>query len=72
MPALGELFSASRGGGAFVNGERIHASNIATESQAVLCFDSLVSAARQPFAAQLLPWMQPSGRSAAWAAASMP
>src|ERR1022692_4797043 len=66
MPALGELFAASRGGGAFVNGQRMHASLIASISQAVLCFDSLNSAARQPFGPQLLAWMQPF-----WAVRSM-
>src|ERR1022692_4008621 len=66
MPALGELFAASRGGGAFVNGQRMHASSIAGISQAVLCFDSLNSAARQPFGPQLLAWMQPF-----WAVRSM-
>jgi len=59
MPALGELFSASRGGGAFVNGERMQPSSIATVAQAVLCFDSFSSAARQPFAGRLLAWMEP-------------
>jgi histidinol phosphatase-like enzyme (inositol monophosphatase family) len=58
MPALGELFVASRGGGAFVNGHRIAASAIDNIGQAVLCFDSLTSAARQPFSGQLLAWMQ--------------
>jgi len=66
MPALGELFCASRGGGAFVNGEQIHASRIAEISRAVLCFDSLNSAARQPFGGRLLDWMQPF-----WAVRSM-
>jgi histidinol-phosphatase len=66
MPALGELFAASLGGGAFVNGERIRASGIATVGQAVLCFDSLNSAARQPFGDRLLAWMQPF-----WAVRSM-
>jgi len=57
MPALGELYSASRGGGAFVNGAPIHASRIASASQAVACFDSLTSAMHQPFAPRLLGWM---------------
>ena len=57
MPALGDLFWASRGGGAFVNGERMHASAIASVNRAVACFDSLTSAAGQPFAARLLDWM---------------
>jgi histidinol-phosphatase len=59
MPALGELFGASRGGGAFVNGQPIHASPIATISESVLCFDSFSTAARQTFAADLLSWMEP-------------
>jgi histidinol-phosphatase len=59
MPALGELFSAARGGGAFVNDERIHVSSIAAIGQAVLCFDSFSSAARQPFGGRLLAWMEP-------------
>jgi histidinol phosphatase-like enzyme (inositol monophosphatase family) len=66
MPALGELFTASRGGGAFVNGEPIHTSAIATVTQAVACFDSLTAAARQPFGARLLAWMEPF-----WAVRSM-
>jgi len=59
MPALGELFAASRGGGAFVNGEPIHVSSIASVAEAVLCFDSFSTAARQPFAGRLLSWMEP-------------
>jgi histidinol-phosphatase len=66
MPALGELFSAARGGGAFVNGKAIHASTIDRVSQAVACFDSLTSAMRQPYAAGLLAWMEPF-----WAVRSM-
>jgi len=58
MPALGELFTASRGGGAFVNGQRIRASSIDSVAEAVLCFDSFSSAARQPFASHLLAWME--------------
>jgi len=66
MPALGELFEASRGGGAFVNAQPIHASAIASVGQAVACFDSLNSAARHPFAQKLLAWLEPF-----WAARSM-
>ena len=66
MPALGELFVASRGGGAFVNGRPMHVSSIATVAHAVACFDSLTSAAAQPFASRLLSWLQPF-----WAVRSM-
>ncbi|HVN03940.1 MAG TPA: inositol monophosphatase family protein [Bryobacteraceae bacterium] len=66
MPALGELFWAVRGGGAFVNGERIHASGIDSVGQAVLCIDALNSAARQPFGSRLVSWIEPF-----WAVRSM-
>ena len=66
VAALGELYSASRGGGAFVNGEPMHASAIASISQAVACFDALNSAVRQPFATRLLAWLEPF-----WAVRSM-
>jgi histidinol phosphatase-like enzyme (inositol monophosphatase family) len=66
MPALGELFEATRGGGAFVNGARMQASSTGSVAQAVLCFDSLNSAMRQPFGGRLLAWMEPF-----WAVRSM-
>lgn len=59
MPALGELFSAVRGGGAFVNEQRMHASAIASIGQAVLSFDAFNTAVRQPFGSELLAWMEP-------------
>ena len=66
MPALGELFTAARGGGAFVNGQRIRASAIGSVGQALACFDSLNSAARQRFGGRLLAWLEPF-----WAVRSM-
>jgi histidinol phosphatase-like enzyme (inositol monophosphatase family) len=66
LAALGELFSASRGGGAFVNGEKIHASAVSSLPEAVLCFDSFNTAGVQSFSGQLLEWMQPF-----WAVRSM-
>jgi histidinol-phosphatase len=39
-PALGEQYEASRGGGAFMNGERIHVSEISSMSEATVCFGS--------------------------------
>ena len=36
-PALGQLFSARTGGGAFLNGKRIHVSRIATLKNSLLC-----------------------------------
>jgi len=66
MPALGEIYTAVRGAGAFANNEPMQASAIAGMAQAVLCFDSLNSAARQPFGGRLLQWIQPF-----WAVRSM-
>lgn len=66
MPALGELFTAARGGGAYLNDGRIRASSIGTIAQAVLCFDALNCAGRQPFGGELLAWMD-----SFWAVRSM-
>jgi histidinol phosphatase-like enzyme (inositol monophosphatase family) len=66
LPALDELFTASRGGGAFVNDARIQASAISDPALAVLCLDSFNAAARQPFAGNLLRWME-----SFWAVRSM-
>ena len=59
LPALGELYAATLGGGAFVNDERIHTSNITDPSLAVLCVNGLNAVKRYPFGARLLDWMQP-------------
>lgn len=37
IPSLGEMFSATRGGGAFLNGEPIRCNTIADVSQALVC-----------------------------------
>ena len=37
IPALGEMFSATRNGGAFLNGSPIHCNNITDVSQALVC-----------------------------------
>jgi len=59
LPALGDLFSASRGGGAFVNDERIHASRATSIPESVLCLNGFNAVTGQPFAGQLLEWMRP-------------
>jgi histidinol phosphatase-like enzyme (inositol monophosphatase family) len=66
MPAMGEVFSASSGAGAFVNGQPMHVSSISAVKQAVVCFDNLTAAVRQPFGPALLEWLQ-----SFWAARSM-
>ena len=59
LPAMGDLFSASRGGGAFVNDERIQASSIASIADSVLCVNGFNNMMGQVFAPQLLDWMRP-------------
>jgi histidinol-phosphatase len=66
LPALGEMFSAARGSGAFLNGERIRASNIADPSQAVLCVDQFSAILGYDFSAGLLAWI-----AQFWAARSL-
>ncbi len=66
LPALGDLYSATRGGGAFVGDQRIRVSDISTVEEAVLAFDSLTAASSQAFAGRLLEWMKPF-----WAVRSM-
>jgi len=58
LPALGGLYTASRGGGAFRNGEPIHVSAKSTPSDAVLCFNGFNKINSFPFKATLVDWMQ--------------
>ena len=58
LPAMGELYSAARGSGAWLNEVRIQASTISGCAQAVLCLDSFTRVAEKPFAGPLLQWMQ--------------
>ena len=66
LAALGSLFFASRGAGAWRNSSRIRASAIGDAARAVLCINELEAAAGLPFAGRLLGWM-----SRFWAVRSM-
>lgn len=57
FPATGEMFSASKGGGAFWDDQKISVSNIAKQSDALLCVNGLSFMRRYPFAGDLLEWM---------------
>jgi histidinol phosphatase-like enzyme (inositol monophosphatase family) len=57
LPAMGEMFTAWRGGGAFLNGAPIRASEISAPSQAVLCVNQFSTVRRQAFSGELLDWM---------------
>ncbi len=58
LPALGGVYTAARGGGAFRNGERIHVSKKTTPSDAVLCVNGLNKAGMLAFKDRLFDWMQ--------------
>jgi histidinol-phosphatase len=57
LPAMAEMFTAWRGGGAFLNGAPIRASEISAPSQAVLCVNQFSNVRGQAFAGELLDWM---------------
>jgi histidinol phosphatase-like enzyme (inositol monophosphatase family) len=59
LPAMGDLFTAVEGGGAFLNGNAIHASSVSSPSRAVLCVNDLKTALRQPFCIPLTEFIQP-------------
>jgi histidinol-phosphatase len=59
LPALGELFSASRDGGAYANDERIQASAAANVAESVLCLNGFNNLTGQVFAGQLIEFMRP-------------
>ncbi|MBI1792320.1 MAG: hypothetical protein HYR60_32765 [Acidobacteria bacterium] len=58
LPAVEELYTASRGRGARCNGSIIRASGISTPGQAVLCVNGFNILSRYPFNARLQGWME--------------
>jgi fructose-1,6-bisphosphatase/inositol monophosphatase family enzyme len=56
LPALGELYSAATGIGAYRNNSRIHAAAAKTPDQAVVCLTAFNNLRGQPFAGRLLAW----------------
>ena len=59
LPAMGDLFHAVRGGGAFRNGQAIHVSSISDPKQSVVCLNGFNALANRPLAPKLLDWLQP-------------
>jgi histidinol-phosphatase len=57
LPAMNEMFTAARGTGAFLNGERIRASAVSDPAQAVLCVNGFTNILQRPFSTGLLAWM---------------
>jgi histidinol phosphatase-like enzyme (inositol monophosphatase family) len=58
LPVLGKLYSASRGGGAYCNGSRIHPSSKTSIEESVLCVNGYDKVRRSPFRDRLLDWME--------------
>lgn len=57
LPATGEMYSAARGEGAWLNGTRIYASGIAKKSEALLCCNGLSYMHRYPFGSELVDYL---------------
>lgn len=57
LPLLGKLYTASRGGGAHVNGVSIRASSKKTPEESVLCFNRFDRLERFPSPEELMNWM---------------
>ena len=57
LPALGELYSAAAGLGAYCNGTRIHCSPAKTLDQAMLCLTGFDKVASASWGERLLPWI---------------
>lgn len=56
LPAMGEMFSAARGEGAFWDGRRIKSSSVRKKSDALLCCNGLSYMHRYAFAGDLIEW----------------
>ncbi len=57
LPALGELYSAAAGLGAYCNGTRIHCSPAKTPAQAMLCLTGFDKVVKRSWGERLLPWI---------------
>jgi histidinol-phosphatase len=59
FPALNDLYWATKGSGAFCNGQPIAASSISTIAEAVVCVNGFNHLTPFPFASTLLEWLEP-------------
>lgn len=57
LPVLGKIYAASRGGGAYCDGTRVHASTKTSIDESVLCMNGYDKVASSPFRDRLLDWM---------------
>jgi histidinol-phosphatase len=58
LAALGELYSAAAGMGAYMNGRRIHCSTTKPSHQAILCLSGFDKIVKRGFGERLLPWLE--------------
>jgi histidinol phosphatase-like enzyme (inositol monophosphatase family) len=57
LPALGELYSAAAGLGAYCNGARIHCSPVKSLGQAMFCLTGIDHVVKWSWGQRLLPWL---------------
>jgi len=57
LPALGELYSAAAGGGAYRDASRIHVGSAKSPDQALVCLTAFDNLRGRPFAERLIPWL---------------
>jgi histidinol phosphatase-like enzyme (inositol monophosphatase family) len=57
LPAIGELYSAAEGLGAFCNGKRIHCSTAKQIEQSMLCVTGIDKIMRHPWGGEFIPWI---------------
>jgi len=57
LPALGEVYSAAAGLGAYCNDTRIHCSAAKTPAQAMLCLTGFDKVLHHPWGSRVLPWL---------------
>jgi histidinol-phosphatase len=58
FPATGEMYSASKGGGAFWNEDRIQVSDISERSKALICVNGFSYMRRYDFSSDLLEFLE--------------
>jgi|HigsolmetaAR202D_1030399.scaffolds.fasta_scaffold15951_2 Archaeal fructose-1,6-bisphosphatase and related enzymes of inositol monophosphatase family len=58
LPAMGEMYYAAKGAGAFCNESRIHVSSISSPGEAVVCFNSFNAADKHGLSSKLLDWLK--------------
>jgi histidinol-phosphatase len=57
FPTTGKMYSAALGEGAWCNGQRIQASGVTTQHEALMCCNGIGFMHRYPFAPRLLDWL---------------